>query len=176
MTPFSTSPHWQDFGSAILTLGNGELALGVEARIGVRESSRRNDRSSRVRAIRRIRAARRRCPTAFSAGELPASGTMRAYWFSISQRSSLICLQHHPDRLQNIERLEAGDDHRLLVVPGDELVGRGPDHHGDMAGSEKAVEMQVGTVEDRLDRRDDRDVIAEHREIARCPRAPPAAR
>ena len=74
--------------------------------------------------------------------------------------------QHHPDRLQHVERLEAGNDQRAAVMLGYKAVGFDAGHHRDVTGSEKAVDMQPRTVEDRLDRRHDRDVIAEHREIA----------
>ncbi len=73
--------------------------------------------------------------------------------------------EHHPDRLQDVQRFESGDHQRLAVVTGDERVGRAADHHADVAGAEEAVERELRRVEDRLDRRDDGDVVAEHREV-----------
>src|SRR4051812_25977651 len=53
----------------------------------------------------------------------------------------LYLLQHHPDGLQDIERLEAGHDHGFPVELCDEFVGGRADHHRDMAGSKEAVEL-----------------------------------
>jgi len=47
----------------------------------------------------------------------------------------------------------------------DEVIDSRADHHRHMAGTEKAIEMKIGRIEDRLDRRDDGDVIAEEREV-----------
>ncbi len=47
---------------------------------------------------------------------MPSQGTTRVYWFSTSQRPVGELAQDHQDRLQEVERLEAGDRHRLAVV------------------------------------------------------------
>jgi hypothetical protein len=74
-------------------------------------------------------------------------------------------LEHYPDRLQNIEWFESGDHHGFLVVLSDKSVGCRSGHHGNVTGSKKAVEMQVGTIKDRFDGWDDRDVVAENGEV-----------
>ena len=70
--------------------------------------------------------------------------------------------EQHVDRLQDVERFESCGDERLAVLLGDEPVRAVADHRGHVTGAEEAVEPQVGRLEDRLDRRDDRDVVAEH--------------
>ena len=79
-----------------------------------------------------------------------------------------VCFNTIQVRLQQIERFETGNGDRLAVMPGNEIVGPRADHHADMAGPDKSVQPQVGRIEDRLDRWNDRDVIAEQREVA-CP-------
>ena len=71
----------------------------------------------------------------------------------------------HEDRLEKVDRLEAGDYDRLAIIARDEVVGSGSDNHADMAGTDKSVEPHVGVVEQRLDRLRNGDVIAEQREI-----------
>src|SRR5579884_2360728 len=46
-------------------------------------------------------------------------------------------LQNHPDRLQDVERLEAGDDERPVVVLRHELERRRADDHRDVPRPEK---------------------------------------
>ena len=76
-----------------------------------------------------------------------------------------------------VHRLRAGRAARsrrtttgLPYSAGDELVRPAADHGRHVAGSDERVEAEVGRVEDRLDGRDDRDVVAEHREVRRRPR------
>src|SRR5215471_14647840 len=70
-------------------------------------------------------------------------------------------LEQHPHRLQDVERLEAGDDYRLAVVARDEIVRLDADHHADVTRSEESVEPQFRRIQNGLDRRNDRDVITE---------------
>ena len=58
-----------------------------------------------------------------------------------------------------------GRDERLAVLLGHEAVRPVADHGRHVARAEEAVEAEVGRLEDRLDRRDDRDVVAEHAEV-----------
>ena len=51
-------------------------------------------------------------------------------------------LEHHPERLQKVERLEAGDDDGPAIMIGDEIVRPVADHHADVTGAEEAVEIQ----------------------------------
>ena len=53
---------------------------------------------------------------ACSAARLPSHGTTRLYWFSTWRPAFLQLPQQHHDRLQHIERLEAGHDDRLAFV------------------------------------------------------------
>ena len=104
-------------------------------------------------------------PITSSARRLPSQGTTRLYWFSTSQRPSCSWTHQLVHRLQDVQRLEPGGHQRLAVAGRDELVGPAADHRRHVARAEEAVQAQVGGVEDRLDRRDDRDVVAEDREV-----------
>ena len=75
--------------------------------------------------------------------------------------------QHHQHRLQEVERLEAGDRDRLAVLVGDELERARADDGRDVAGADEAVEAQVGRLQQRAQRRDDRDVGAHARRSSR---------
>ncbi len=48
------------------------------------------------------------------------------------------------DRLEDVQRLEAGDDERLAVVVGDEAIDLGADDGGDVARPDEAVQSQLG--------------------------------
>ena len=131
-----------------------------------RGTGRRNSRSSRGRAIRRTRAVRRPCRSRAApphcrrrrprarTGSPPPRGPRRSA--AAPSRSTAA------RRAARSPTTTSG----LSIVPRDELVGRGADHHRHVAGPEEAVDPQIGAVEDRLDRRHDRDVVAEHREVA----------
>ena len=54
----------------------------------------------------------------------------------------------------------------LRVVADDEVVGPCADHRRDVARCDERVELQAGRVEDGLQRRADRHVVAESREVA----------
>ena len=73
--------------------------------------------------------------------------------------------QQHGDRRQDVERLEPGCDQGLAVLGGDEPVRAVADDGGDVTGTEEAVQAEVGRLEDGLDGRDDRHVVAEHAEV-----------
>ena len=73
--------------------------------------------------------------------------------------------QDHRDRLQDVQRLEAGDRDRLAVVGGDELERPRADDRRDVARTDEAVEPQVGRLEQRPQRRHDRDVAAHAGEV-----------
>ena len=75
-------------------------------------------------------------------------------------------LDDHVHALEDVERLEPDHDDGLVVCAGDELEGPDPDDGRHVPRAEEAVELQVGRVEDRLHRRDDRDVVAEDEEVA----------
>ena len=73
--------------------------------------------------------------------------------------------QQHHDGLQNVQRLEAGDDDRFAFVLGNPIVGPAADDRGNVAGADKAVEAHVRRIQNRADGGNDGDVIAEHGEI-----------
>ena len=73
--------------------------------------------------------------------------------------------QKHDDGLQNIERLEAGDDDRLVFVLRDPFVGAAADHGGNVSRPDEGVDAHVGRIENRANGRNDGDVIAEDRKI-----------
>ena len=68
--------------------------------------------------------------------------------------------------MQDVDRLERGDDDRFAVVARDEVVGPRPDHGRDVSGCDKGVDLDSRRREDRLERRADRDVVAEGAEVA----------
>ena len=68
--------------------------------------------------------------------------------------------------MQQIERFEPGNGDRLAVMPGNEVVGPRADHHADVTRPDKSVQPQVWRIENRLDRWNDRDVIAKQREVS----------
>ena len=76
--------------------------------------------------------------------------------------------QDHLDRLEDVERLEAGDHHRLAVVGGDELERPRADHRRHVPRPHEAVEAQVGRLQQRPQRRHDQHVVAHAREVAQA--------
>ena len=74
-------------------------------------------------------------------------------------------LEEHGDRLQDVERLEPGDNDRQAVALRNPAIGMGPDHGRDVTRTDETVEPHVGRVENGLDRRQNRDVVAEHGEV-----------
>ena len=73
--------------------------------------------------------------------------------------------EDHPDRLEDVERLEARDHDRLAVVGRDELERARADDGRHVPRADEAVEPQVGRVEQRAQRRHDRHVAAHAREV-----------
>ncbi len=78
--------------------------------------------------------------------------------------------EQHGDGVQDVERLEAGGDQGQPVLGRHEAVGALPDHGGDVARAEEAVEAEVGGLEDRPERGHDRDVVGEDGEVGHAPR------
>ena len=101
-----------------------------------------------------------------SARGLPSHGTTRAYWFSTSQRPLGELGEEHLDRLQDVQRLEPGRRRPACRSrAGMNSNGRAPITRRDVPGADEAVELQVGRVEQRAQRRHDRDVVAEAGEV-----------
>ena len=143
------------------TFGYGELSFGVEAGIfvaqldaGVIDRSKAPPLEEFAQFVNARHRAQRRRIAAFGNDAGILVFDFDATLFDLPQ--------DHPDRLQDIERLEAGDDHRLAIESGDEVIRSGPDHHRDVARPEKTIEPEIGAVENCLDGGDDGDVIAEH--------------
>src|ERR1700691_1263863 len=73
--------------------------------------------------------------------------------------------EDHTNGLQDVERLESSHHDRLAIVARDEFIRTAADYGRDVTGPDKAVEPQVGRIEYRLDRRNDRHVVAENRKV-----------
>ena len=132
MTPLSTSPHWQAFGSATRTPGIGIALLGVEGREPGRS----------LRALWEMKPE----PAPLEVGpQLEHLG-------QDGQRPGVSLLAHHPgvlvlhlaapfsdlgqqhgDGLEDVERLEPGRDQGLVVLGRHEPVGPLADHRGHVA-------------------------------------------
>ena len=78
--------------------------------------------------------------------------------------------QHHHQRLQNIERLESRYGDRAAVIAGDEFVGPAADDRRNVPRPDETVQPHVGRIEDGANRRNDRDVVAKHREVRHAQR------
>src|SRR5881394_1641328 len=76
--------------------------------------------------------------------------------------------KHHPEAMKDIERFKAGDYQRLFVVLGDKTVRGIADYHADMAGTEEPIQLKIRRVQNRLNRRNDRDVITKQIGRASC--------
>ena len=81
-------------------------------------------------------------------------------------------LHQHADRLQHIERLEARDHHRPLVLLGEILIRPAADHGADVRGADEAVDAHLppfahfGRIQDALDRGRGHHMIAIDAEVA----------
>ncbi len=85
-------------------------------------------------------------------------------------------LQQHVHRRQDVQRLESRDHHRFSVHLGDEPIRPNPHHRGHVARPEEPRQPQVGRLQNGLDRRNDRDVVAEHAEVLHAERTRPDQR
>ena len=121
ITPFSTSPHWQAFG-----IGDADARA---PRSAARRRSRRRPRASLQRAL----------GDEAEAAPLEVRPQLEHLGHHLERRRVALVgddapvlvldlaaalgelAQDHLDRLEDVERLEAGDDQRLAVVGGDEL-------------------------------------------------------
>jgi hypothetical protein len=103
--------------------------------------------------------------------------TARENSFSTSARPFVDLAHQHQDRLHHVQRFEAGDDHRLAVLLGKELVGLAADDGGDMRRADEAVQRQraelahLGRLEDVGDGRRRQHVVAQHAEVRFRPSA-----
>ena len=70
------------------------------------------------------------------------------------------------ERLQDVERLEARDDDRIAVFGRDEVERPSTDDRTDVSGADERVEAKIGRLEQRANRRHDRDVVAEDGKVA----------
>ena len=100
------------------------------------EAARRESRRCRATcAARRSKTSRTSC----CAGRLPSRRTARAYWFSTSARPSSSCCTHMQHALQDVQRLEAGDDDRHAVLRRERLVFREAHHRADVPGGQETL-------------------------------------
>jgi hypothetical protein len=77
--------------------------------------------------------------------------------------------QQHPDGLQHVQWLEAGDDHGFAVLAGHALVGGAPNDRGHMARTDEAVDARrSGAAENGVHGRRGQHVVAQHRKIGQA--------
>ena len=102
-------------------------------------------------------------------GAVIAPGRDGAPILVLDVRAALVDLAHqHQDRLQNVQRFEAGDHHRLAMRVCTETVGVRADDHADVRGSDEPVDghgFGGADVEDRPHRGRREHVVAEHGEV-----------
>ncbi len=140
-TPRRMAPHSQALLSGTDLVVEREALLGVEGGEGLADAQR---------AVRHLAQA---APFE-AAAQLEHLGHQRlrlqvavardgAGEFVLHLGAALVDLAHqHQDRLHHVQRLEAGDDHRLAVFLGEELVGPAADDGGHMRRADEAVERQ----------------------------------
>ena len=155
-------------------IGFVEAALGIERREFILEAERRIGdvaEAAPFEVAPQLEDARHRLLGA----QIAVAGD-RADILVLDLGAALVELAHqHQDRLQDIDRLEAGDRDRLAVLLGEELVGLAADDDRDMRRPEEAVDLDGAELahrrrlEDRGDRRRGEHVIAEHRESSSRP-------
>jgi hypothetical protein len=68
--------------------------------------------------------------------------------------------------LEDVDWLEGRHDHRLPVLADDEVVGACADHGRNVTRRDEGLDLKAGRVEDRPQRRPDRNVVAEGGEVA----------
>lgn len=68
--------------------------------------------------------------------------------------------------MQHVERFESRDDDRLVIIARDEIIRFRTDDHADVARADERVELEIARIEDRPQRRDDRNVVAEDGKVA----------
>ena len=90
MTPFSTSPHWQAFGSATRTPGTSKRSSASHGANSALSLSALWEMNPRPRHSKCGRSSNTSFKMASALG-FPASLTQRVYWFSTQHRPSLIC-------------------------------------------------------------------------------------
>ena len=124
--PRRTSPQRQAFGSAIRAPGTSKRCLGVPGGELVGRAAGRCAGSARVRATRSRRAPRRPRPSRRAPPGCRPRGRRAPYSFSTSARPSRSWRSSIADRLQDVDRLEAGDDDRPAVLLATKPYGRVP--------------------------------------------------
>ena len=89
---------------------------------------------------------------AWRAAGLPSGRTSRAYWFSTSARPCLELPDRSPDALQQVHRLEPGDDDRDTESAGERMVFVIAHHRAHVPGGKERLHPVAGRAEDRLHR------------------------
>ena len=164
MTPLSTSPHWHALGSATRMPGTANRSSASKSAYSSRSFRADWEMKPRPRHSKWGRSSNTSWRMARARG-LPSSDTARVYWFSTSQRPSSICLSSiSMDWRMSRGSKPAVTSGRPYCV-GHEPVGPVADDGRHVAWAEEPVEAQVGGLEDGLEGRDDRDVVAEHGEV-----------
>ena len=166
IAPTSTSPHWQAFGSWISIAGELEARLGVPGR-GTRPEPKP---APRDRAEAAPLERRRAAPSSRRSPRAPAGcprGGRRACTGS-RPRSALRAAGGGPSR--SPARMSSGSKPVTTTGRGTratmKLVCVDADHRRDVTRRDERVDPSARRVEERLQRRHDRDVVAEDAEVA----------
>ncbi len=151
LTPRKMAPHSQPWWSGDRRVRHAETPLGVEGRVPVADPQR---------AVGHVAQA-----APFEAGaqledlvderlglEVALAGH-GAGVLVLDLGAALVDLaDQHQDGLHQVQRLEAGDHHRLLVLLREGLVGRGADHGADVRRADEAVERYAPGLASGLSR------------------------
>ena len=115
MTPFRTSPHWQDFGIGDAERRHPESALGIEARVdrtepdaGVVDRAEPSPFEKLAQLEHAADRGKRRCVARVG------NDTVILILYLAPVFGDL--LEKHPDRLEHVERLEASDHDGTAIV------------------------------------------------------------
>ena len=165
MTPLSTSPHWHAFGSATRTLGIEYRSSASKVANSGRSFSALCEMKPSPRHSKWGRSSKTSASTCEGARVAFVANDTRVLVLDLAPALADL-REEHDDRLQDVERLEPGR-HQAACRTARARTGRAgcPTTVETWPGPEEAVEAQIGRLEDRLDRRDDRDVVAEHAEV-----------
>src|SRR4051794_18744313 len=154
---------------------DAEALLGVEGRVGVREAQRALRDEPQAPPLE-VRAQREDLGEHLERAQVALVGHDAAVLVLDLAATLLQLAEDHHERLQDVERLEARHHERLAVVRGDELERPRADHGRHVPRPDEAVEPQVRRVEQRAQRRQDRDVVAQAAEVGDALEARPLER
>ena len=120
ITPLSTSPHWHALGSATRTPGTLKRTLGVEVGVGLRQLQPAVGDEAEPAPLE-VRAQLEHLGHHLQRAQVALVGHDALVLVLDLAAAVGELAQDHRDRLQDVQRLKAGDHHRLAVVGRDEL-------------------------------------------------------